>query len=57
MIVEGIKYTLLGDGQYYAQELLNTEELNGYLERNMIESNKSVYSYIWNCLYTVWRTR
>lgn len=46
MIVDGIKYTRLGDGKYYAQELFDTEELTGYLERNMIESDKSVYSYV-----------
>jgi len=46
MIVDGIKYTRIGDDEYYAQELFNTEELTGYLERNMIESRRSVYSYV-----------
>lgn len=45
-IVDGIKYQKLGDDEYYAQELFNTEELYGYLSKNMIESEKSVYDYI-----------
>ena len=35
----------LGDSEYYAQELFDSEELTGYLERNMIESHRSVYNY------------
>ena len=46
MLVDGIKYTRLGDDEYYAQELFNTEELTGYLEHNMIEAKKSVYDYV-----------
>lgn len=46
MIVDGIKYTKLGESEFYAQELFDTEELTGYLERNMVESTKSVYSYV-----------
>ena len=46
MLVDGIKYTKLGDTEYYAQELFDTEELTGYLERNMIASSKSVYEYV-----------
>ena len=46
LIVDGIKYTKLGDGEYYAQELFDSEELSGYLEKNMIGSEKSVYSYV-----------
>jgi len=46
MIVDGIKYTKMGDDEYYAQELFETEELTGYLSKNMIESNKSVYEYV-----------
>lgn len=46
MLVKGIKYTKLGDDEYYAQELFETEELTGYLEHNMIESQKSVYEYV-----------
>jgi type III restriction enzyme len=46
MIVDGIKYTKLGDSEYYAQELFDSEELTGYLERNMIESHRSIYNYV-----------
>ena len=46
MIVDGIKYTKLGDEEYYAQELFETKELTGYLYKNMIESKKSVYEYV-----------
>lgn len=46
MLVDGIKYTRLGDDEYYAQELFNTEELVGYLEHNMLEAKKSVYDYV-----------
>jgi len=45
-IIDGIKYTKLGDEEYYAQELFETEELTGYLSKNMIESRKSVYEYV-----------
>ena len=46
MIVDGIKYTKIGDDKYYAQELFETEEFTGYLFKNMIESKKSVYQYV-----------
>ncbi|AWK52499.1 type III restriction endonuclease subunit R [Clostridium beijerinckii] len=46
MIVDGIKYQKIGDEEYYAQELFETEELAGYLSKNMIESEKSIYEYI-----------
>ncbi|MGI6190023.1 MAG: type III restriction endonuclease subunit R, partial [Caldicoprobacteraceae bacterium] len=46
MIVDGIKYTKLGDDEYYAQELFEAEELIGYLNKNMMESKKSVYEYV-----------
>ena len=46
MIVDGIKYTKIGDDEYYAQELFEKEELTGYLSKNMIESKKSVYQYV-----------
>lgn len=45
-IVDGIKYTKLGDTEFYAQELFDSEELTGYLERNMFESRRSVYDYV-----------
>lgn len=46
MIVDGIKYTKIGDNEYYAQELFESEELIGYLSKNMMESKKSVYEYV-----------
>ena len=44
MLLDGIKYTQLED--YYAQELFEEEELYGYLERNLVESEHSVYDHI-----------
>ena len=41
-IVDGIKYQRLGDDDYYAQELFETEELTGYL-KSMISAEKCVY--------------
>lgn len=46
MIVDGIKYQKIGDEEYYAQELFETEELAGYLSKNMVKSAKSIYEYI-----------
>lgn len=46
LIVDGIKYTKIGDEEYYAQELFEKEELTGYLSKNMMESKKSVYEYV-----------
>jgi type III restriction enzyme len=46
MIVAGIKYTKIGDDEYYTQELFEKEELTGYLHKNMIESKKSVFEYV-----------
>ncbi|MDD4592549.1 MAG: DEAD/DEAH box helicase family protein [Parabacteroides sp.] len=45
-IVDGIKYTKIGAEEYYAQELFESNELFGYLSKNMIESTKSVYEYV-----------
>ena len=44
-IVDGIKYEKLGDDQYYAQELFESEELTGYL-KNILDTQKSVYEQI-----------
>lgn len=46
MIVDGIKYHQIGDQVYYSQELFQNEELEGFVERNMIESHKSPYEYV-----------
>jgi type III restriction enzyme len=45
-IVDGIKYEKIGDNHYYAQELFETEELVGYLNKNMLEAKKSVYDHV-----------
>jgi len=45
-IVNGIKYEKIGDDYYYAQELFEGEELMGYLNKNMLETKKSVYEHV-----------
>ena len=45
MLVDGIKYQRIGDESCYAQELLEHEELTGYL-KNMVETGKSVYDKV-----------
>lgn len=45
-IVDGIKYEKIGDEHYYAQELFEENELYGYLSKNMLESQKSIYNYV-----------
>jgi len=45
-LVDGIKYQKIGDDVFYAQELFENEELFGYLSKNMLESQKSVYEYV-----------
>lgn len=44
-LVDGIRYTQIGEEHYYAQELLQKEELKGYL-KNTLETNKSVYTHV-----------
>jgi len=46
MIVDGIKYQKIGDDSYYAQELFESEELTGYLNENMMEADKAIYSHV-----------
>lgn len=46
MIIDGIKYTKIGEDEYYAQELFESAELTGYLSKNMFASSKSVYDYV-----------
>ena len=45
-IVDGIRYEKIGDDHFYAQELFEEEELFGYLNRNMLQSDKSVYDHV-----------
>ena len=44
-LVDGIKYTKIGDDHFYAQELFEQEELKGYL-KNTLETQKSVYTHV-----------
>ena len=46
LLIDGIKYTKIGDDEFYAQELFDDVELSGYLSKNMIASKKSVYEYV-----------
>jgi type III restriction enzyme len=45
-LVDGIRYQRLGDGQYYAQELFEKEELTGYLKNMLMDSKKSIYEHV-----------
>ena len=44
-LVDGIKYSKIGDEHFYAQELFQQEELKGYL-KNTLEAQKSVYTHV-----------
>ena len=44
-LVDGIRYTKIGENHFYAQELFQQEELKGYL-RNTLETQKSVYTHV-----------
>ena len=46
MLTDGIKYERLGPDDFYSQTLFTTEELHGYLTKNLLEVRKSVYSHI-----------
>ena len=46
MLVDGIKYQRIGDQDYYAQELFETEELTGYLRNLLPTSDKSVFESV-----------
>lgn len=45
-IVDGIKYEKIGDDHYYAQELFQDNELIGYLNKNMLKAEKSIYNHV-----------
>jgi type III restriction enzyme len=45
-IVDGIQYKKIGDAEFYSQELFDNEELFGYLNSNLKESEKSPYEYV-----------
>lgn len=44
MLIDGIKYTQLDE--FYKQELFKEDELKGYLEKNMMKSQHSIYDYV-----------
>lgn len=44
MLLKEIKYSQLED--FYSQELFEEDELYGYLEKNLIKSEHSVYDYV-----------
>ncbi len=45
-VIDGIKYQKIGDDYFYAQELFENEELIGYLNKNMIAAERSVYDHV-----------
>jgi len=45
-LVDGIRYQRIGDGQYYAQELFEQEELMGYLKDMLKDTKKSVHEHV-----------
>ena len=45
-VVNGIKYHKIGNDHFYAQELFESEELMGYLNKNMIEAKKSAHGHV-----------
>ena len=45
-LVDGIKYQRLGAEEYYAQELFEQEELNGYLKNMLTVGARSVYEHV-----------
>lgn len=45
-LVDGIKYRRIGDGQYYAQELFQENELRGYIGNMLMNTAKAVYEHV-----------
>jgi type III restriction enzyme len=43
--VDGIKYTRIGENDFYAQELFEGKELMGYMT-TMLEAQKSIYRHV-----------
>ena len=46
LLVDGIKYTRIGNEAYNVQELYLDKELTGYLSRNLYEAKKSTHEYV-----------
>ena len=45
-VVDGIKYHKIGDEHFYGQELFEETEFFGYLQQNMVESQKSGFDHV-----------
>jgi type III restriction enzyme len=45
-LVDGVKYQLVGDDYFYAQELFQQEELIGYLKNMLQDTEKSVFEHV-----------
>lgn len=45
-VVDGIRYHKIGENHFYAQELFSENELFGYLKKNMVPSEKSVFDHV-----------
>ncbi|WP_120404269.1 type III restriction-modification system endonuclease [Halobacteriovorax sp. BALOs_7] len=45
-IVNGIKYHKIEGAEYYFQEVFESKELTGYLEKNLVKSQRSIYNYV-----------
>jgi len=45
LILDGIKYTKIGDDCFYSQELLKEHPLTGYLEKNIFETTSNKYPF------------
>ena len=45
-LVEGIRYQKIGDGEFYAQELFEENELTGYLKNMLRDTQKAVYEHV-----------
>lgn len=46
LLVDGIKYTRIGNEAYSCQELFLDKELTGYLSKNLYEARKSTHEYV-----------
>ena len=45
-IVDGIKYSKHKNKDYYAQQLFEDEEISGYMNDNLLKSEKGVYDHV-----------
>ena len=46
LAIDGIKYIKLAGQEYYAQEIFDSQELIGYIDRNAVAVNHSIYDYL-----------